>query len=195
MRVPAEGDLFYNVAFLIDPNGDIIGRYRKTHPTRAEASFVAAGREYPVFDTDLGRLGLLICNDFNFPEPTRILALDGAELILCPTLGFDYGGEHMGEMRARVRAFDNTVYVAMSMYGHAAAAAPGRSCIIGPQGHFLADAGYTPDTVAWVDITPSRRPIDWADPQGRTGSTRYKAWQAGRHPDTYEALVRAKRPE
>jgi hypothetical protein len=50
-----EGDRFYNVAFLIDPNGDVIGRYRKTHLTRGEASFVAAGREYPVFGTELGR--------------------------------------------------------------------------------------------------------------------------------------------
>ena len=185
-----EGDLFYNLAFLIDPTGQIIGRYRKTHPTRGEAPLVEAGEEYPVFDTELGRIGILICNDFNFPEPTRILALEGAGVILCPTLGFDYGGEHMGEMRSRSRAFDNTLYLAFSMYGHRAAISPGRSCIIGPQGHFLADAGYTPDVVAWADITPTLRPIDWADPEGKTGSNRYKVWTGWRRPHTYGALVR-----
>ena len=186
-----EGDVLYNLAFLIDPAGTIIGRYRKTHPTRGEAPLVEAGVEYPVFDTPLGRIGMLICNDFNFPEPTRILALEGAELIVCPTLGFDYGGEHMGEMRARSRAFDNTVYLAFSMYGHRAANSPGRSCIIGPQGYFLADAGYTPDTIAWADITPTRRPIDWADPDGNKGSNRYKVWTSVRRPHTYDVLVRS----
>jgi predicted amidohydrolase len=185
-----QDDYVFNRAYLIGPDGEDIGHYDKTHPTRGEQPFTQPGTEYPVFDTKFGRVGIVICADFNFPEPARILALNGAELILCPTLGMDYGGEHMGEMRMRVRAFDSAVYVAASMYASKRADGPGRSCIVGPSGHFLADAGYAPDTVAWADITPTKRAIDPMDPDGKTGSNMWTVWKNNRRPGTYGAMVR-----
>lgn len=184
-----EGDKIYNIAFLIGPDGKLAGLYRKTHLPPSEDRFMIAGTDYPVFDTRHGRVGLLICWDLMFPETTRMLALNGAELIFCPTLGFDFGGEHMGEMRMRVRAFDNAVYLATSSYASPRADGTGRSCIVGPQGEFLADAGHLPDKIVWADVTPTQRPPDPADPEGKDGLDMWSRWARSRRPHTYGKMV------
>ncbi|HHX28331.1 MAG: carbon-nitrogen hydrolase family protein [Bacillota bacterium] len=80
-----DGDKAYNSAYLIGPDGEVIGRARKTFLWHFDSKWFAAGDEYRVFDTPLGRIGILICADGRLPEIARVLALKGAEIIVDPT--------------------------------------------------------------------------------------------------------------
>ncbi len=81
------GDRVYNTASVINPDGEVVGRYRKMFPFRPYEAGVTAGTEFLTFDVpDVGRFGLSICYDMWFPETTRTLAARGAEVILHPSL-------------------------------------------------------------------------------------------------------------
>ena len=73
----------HNAVALLGPRG-AVGRYRQTHVRAPDRAWAAPGDAYPVFDTELGRLGLMLGYDGLFPEVARILALQGAEAILYP---------------------------------------------------------------------------------------------------------------
>ncbi len=80
-----DGDLLYNSAVLIAPDGRI-GLYRKMHLWGDEALYFEPGNlGFPVFDTPHGRVGCLICYDCWFPESFRLPALQGAEIMCIPT--------------------------------------------------------------------------------------------------------------
>ena len=74
----------YNTAVLVGPDG-YIGKYRKVHQPADEMQSYYDGHEFPVFDTPIGKLGMMICYDAWFPESGRELALAGAQIILKPT--------------------------------------------------------------------------------------------------------------
>lgn len=77
-----------NAAVLMDRQGRRAGVYRKTHPMIEHGTFeggVTPGLEYPVFECDFGRLGVLICWDMGYPEAWAQLARAGAELIALPS--------------------------------------------------------------------------------------------------------------
>lgn len=99
---------YYNTSVLIDRAGEIVGKYRKTHNSMSEfEKGISPGNEYPVFDTDFGKLGMLICWDLYFPEPARILAQNGADIIAVSTVGDS-------AYRQISRALENGVYVIVS---------------------------------------------------------------------------------
>ena len=76
---------FWNAAVLIGPEG-FIGKYHKQNLAGTEAFEVEAGRDpCPVFDTPIGKIGLLVCYDKAFPDVVRRMKLAGAEIILSPT--------------------------------------------------------------------------------------------------------------
>ncbi len=105
-----DGDVVYNTAVLIDRDGNLAGKYRKTSLPREEIDGgVTPGNSFPVFDTDFGRIGIMICWDVTFPEPARALARQGAEIILLPIWGGDIN-------LAKARAIENQVYVVSSTY-------------------------------------------------------------------------------
>jgi len=79
------GDGLFNTVALFGPDGALVGRYSKSHPLPGE--LYDAGGELPVFDTALGRMGILICFDRQPPENARILALKGAQFIVVPAYG------------------------------------------------------------------------------------------------------------
>ena len=80
-------DGIYNTASVINPDGVVVGRYRKMFPFYPYEAGVKAGQEFFVFDVDdVGKFGVSICYDMWFPETTRTLAVMGAEVILHPTL-------------------------------------------------------------------------------------------------------------
>lgn len=82
-----DGEKIYNTASVINPSGEIIGRYRKMFPFLPYEQGVEGGDEFFVFDIpDVGRFGVSICYDMWFPETTRTLAAMGAEVILHPSL-------------------------------------------------------------------------------------------------------------
>jgi predicted amidohydrolase len=105
-----DGLAIYNTAVLIDREGRFAGKYRKVYLPREEIEAgLTAGNSYPVFDTDFGRLGLMICWDVQYADPARALALAGAELIALPIWG--------GNLTLiRARAIENSVFVATSGY-------------------------------------------------------------------------------
>src|SRR5262249_17235587 len=83
-----DGLLVYNVAVLIGPDGQIIGKYRKVCLPRGEVDGgVTPGSEYPVFPTRFGTVGLMVCYDGFFPEVARELTNRGAEVIAWPVWG------------------------------------------------------------------------------------------------------------
>jgi len=121
------GEIVYNTAVLIGRSGELIGSYRKTHLPREEwEAGVTPGNAYPVFETDFGKVGLIICWDLQFPEPARAMALKGAEVLLLPI----WGGS---EVLARARAIENHVFLISSTYDM-------RSFIVDPTGAILAEA-------------------------------------------------------
>lgn len=79
--------LIYNTASVIDPQGNVVKRYRKMFPFYPYEVGVTPGHEFCLFDVpEVGRFGVSICYDMWFPETTRTLAVHGAEVILHPTL-------------------------------------------------------------------------------------------------------------
>jgi len=82
--------IFYNTCVIIDSDGSYLGKYRKSHipqdPGFEEKFYFAPGDSgYPVWDTKIGKIGVLICWDQWYPEAARLMALAGADLILYPT--------------------------------------------------------------------------------------------------------------
>ena len=88
LRARTERGVVHNSSVLIDPRGEVLGIYRKTHPFWSEhvdhGGWVTPGDTVAVCDTDLGRLGMIICFDGDYPELSRIQAVQGAEIILRP---------------------------------------------------------------------------------------------------------------
>ncbi len=105
-----DGHLIYNTAVLLDPDGKLIGKYRKVCLPRSEIDAgVAPGSDYPVFDTRFGKVGMMICYDGFFPEVARELTNRGAEVIAWPVWGCN-------PLLARARACENHVYIVSSTY-------------------------------------------------------------------------------
>jgi predicted amidohydrolase len=115
-----QGDAFYNSAVLVDPQGKVAGVYRKAHLATSEGwSGVSAGTDFPVFDTEFGRVGSMICMDSMLSEPARMLALNGAEFVCLPikgdlradrlTPGSPIFNEDRWKAIMRTRALDNQV--------------------------------------------------------------------------------------
>lgn len=136
-----EGDLFYNTAVLINRLGEIVGTYRKTHLPLIEAEEgVTPGDELPVFETDFGKIGILICWDQCFPDAARILRLQGAELIVISTIGD-------APVQSRARAADNGIHVVV-----AGDDGPRPSRIINPLGEIIADIDNTQDAICLAEV-------------------------------------------
>lgn len=102
--------LLFNVAVLIGPDGTCIGKYRKVCLPDGEFDRgMSPGTDYPVFDTRLGKIGMMICYDGFFPEVARELSNRGAEIIAWPVWGCNPD-------QARARACENQVYLVSSTY-------------------------------------------------------------------------------
>jgi predicted amidohydrolase len=111
-RGPERG-VVYNSAVLVLPDGEIGGVYHKTHPfcteLRERGGWVTAGDDVCVVETDLGRIGLIICFDGDYPELSRVTAVRGAEVICRPSALLR--SADIWELTNRARAYDNHVYV------------------------------------------------------------------------------------
>ncbi len=176
-----EGAVIYNTALLVDRRGRIAGKYRKTHLPLSEAeNGISPGNSYPVFATDFGRVGMLVCWDFWFPEPARILRLHGAEILLLPIAGD--GDPRHWDVISRARAMDNGFYVVTS---NTVGNSPSR--IIHPNGEVLAETRENPGiAVAELDLDFNHR-IYWLSVGPGLGEPRsLYLWE--RRPDTYAPL-------
>lgn len=154
------GDTLYNVAALYDRQGKIQGVYKKVQLPDAETEQGAVpGNSFPVFTTDFGKIGILICWDSAFPEVSRILALNGAEILFCPIWG-DVRGTESWKITARSRAIDNGVYFVTSIFD-------GHSVIVSPSGEILQESGTQGSLVTSVIDLNYNPPWDWIGNAGR----------------------------
>jgi predicted amidohydrolase len=133
----------YNSLVMFSREGERVGRYSKTHNVAKEEPDNTNGTEFPVFDTELGRLGMLVCYDRQLPETSRILAIKGAGLILVPAFGL--GIQKMSEdIMMRTRAYENGVYVA---HVH-----PKNTFIVDPKGNILAQQEGDKEGIVMAEI-------------------------------------------
>jgi predicted amidohydrolase len=154
--IEREAPAMYNTAVLIDRQGRLAGKYRKVYLPREEIEGgLTPGNDYPVFATDFGRIGMMICWDTQYADPARALALQGAELILMPI----WGGN---ETLAKARAIENRVFLATSGYDYP-------THILDPDGETIAIAPDASGSVAHATIDLNRRYVDeWlGDMRGR----------------------------
>lgn len=111
-RGPAPG-IVYNTAVFIGRDGSMLGAYRKTHlyagESTATGGWVTPGDSVTVIDTDLGRIGMVICFDGDYPELARIQAVQGAEILLRPSALLR--SADIWELTTRARAYDNHMFV------------------------------------------------------------------------------------
>jgi predicted amidohydrolase len=138
-------DVVYNSSVLADPRGEVVGVYRKTHLFCSEAvsngGWVTPGDTVTVVDTELGRIGMIICFDGDYPELSRIQAVQGAEVICRPSALLR--SADIWELTSRARAYDNHVFV---VGANATGTDPagvhyfGNSHVVTPVGHIVAKA-------------------------------------------------------
>jgi predicted amidohydrolase len=155
-----EKNVIMNSSILINDEGEIAGIYRKTHPFPTErlggGGWTTPGKEAVVVDTKLGKIGMIICYDGDFPELSRVLAIRGAEIITRPSAllrSFE-----IWDMTNKARAYDNHVYViAVNSIGADAGNNYyfGSSMIISPIAQKLAQARGTEEIIsAKLDPNP-----------------------------------------
>jgi formamidase len=134
----AEDGRIHNTALAFSPQGELAARYRKVFPWQPHEE-CAPGDRFVVFDLPgVGRIGLAICYDGNFPETFRQLAWMGAELVLQPTLTTT--SDRSAELvLARANAIANQLYVVN--LNAAAPAGLGRSLVVDPEGLVRVEAG------------------------------------------------------
>lgn len=110
-----KGENLYNVGYLCKRDGGI-ERFVKIHVTPDEAKVwgMQGGDEIRVFDTDCGKIGILICYDAEFPELCRLLAEDGMDILFVPFLTDTQNGYSRVRHCAQARAIENECYVAIA---------------------------------------------------------------------------------
>jgi len=181
-----DGDSLRNAAVLVGPDG-LVGTYRKSHlPFLGVDRFVVPGDALPVFDTPLGRIGIEICYDLRFPEVTRTLALQGADLVAHPT-NFPMAAKVQTEVITRARAAENRVYLltANRCGKERWAEFCGRSQIVDPLGTRLAETDEHTETLLVGDVDLEKaRDKDYVIPG------EYELYLFGhRRPELYGVLV------
>ena len=161
-RAAPEG--VYNSALLFNRAGQLAGVYDKVHCRGHDRKFVAGSR-LPVFDSDFGLFGVMICADRRWPETVRALALQGARIIFNPTYG-NYG--EMNNCLMRTRSFENEVLIAFTH--------PLQSLITAPRGRIVED-----------HMSPNRNwamtEVDLAEVDDKRASE--KSFLATRRPNVY----------
>lgn len=176
----------YNCAVLFNSCGEIVGVHKKVHLPAGEEVLIKPGDNYQVWETRLGKIGMLVCWDMQFPEAARILALSGADLIVCPTLGWE-------NIYGLSRAYENSVYIAAAMGVSGTGpmdAFCDPSCIVDPMGKIV-KAGKRDTTevvTAQIDIQK--------EPEAQYGSQKYiesfsmrETRLRQRRPETYQLLT------
>ena len=164
--------LYHNTAVVFERDGSIAGKYRKMHipddPAYYEKFYFTPGDlGFQPINTSVGRLGVLVCWDQWYPEAARLMALQGAELLIYPTaIGFD--PHDTSDEQERQREAWTTVMrghavanglpvVAVNRVGEEAANTFwGSSFVAGPQGEFLYRANTTDEVAVVVDVDLQR---------------------------------------
>lgn len=128
-------DKIFNTATVINPHGDIVGRYDKLFPFYPYEAGVSGGKEFLIFDVPgIGRFGITVCYDMWFPETSRTLALQGVEVILHPTLTATIDRDIELTIVQATAATNQCYFFDINGLGDGGT---GRSIICGPDGRIL----------------------------------------------------------
>ena len=149
-----EKDWCFNSAALLGPEG-LIGRYRKSHlPFLGIDRFVDPGNEpFRVYETAIGRIGMLICYDCTFPESARVMALSGADILALPT-NWPEGRAKIPKYVIMARAFENKIHVVAAdrVGSERQSKFIGTSKIVNAWGDTLAEAGTEEEEIIYGEI-------------------------------------------
>lgn len=186
--------VLFNSTVLAGPDG-IVGTYRKVHVGITEQVIWCRGQDWPVYETPLGKIGMLICYDQAWPESCRELTLRGAELLVMSTawsLRPDDSSPHESLavehylLFGKTRAVENQRWFISSNFTGPLGGLTffGHSQVIDPQGHVVAATGAKPEqsmVLADIDI---RSGIEAAQSRSRGP----RLWR-DRRPETYTTLT------
>ncbi len=106
----SEGQNYFVSSYIFDPEGKIVGKQRKIHLYEREKNIFSPGNQLNIFETEFGKIGVLICFDLIFPELPRFLALKGIEILFCPVAIVAKGISNW-HIYLRARALENRVPV------------------------------------------------------------------------------------
>jgi beta-ureidopropionase len=180
--------VYYSTAIVIDADGSVVGKYRKSHipqlgPCYWEKYFFKPGNlGYPAFDTAVGRIGVSICYDRHFPEVGRALGLAGAEIVFNPSATSDYS-RYLWQLEQPAQAVANGYFVgAVNRVGVERLSEVrffGASYFCDPRGQIIAQAREGEDDILIADLD-----LDLI------GEVK-QLWQfyRDRRPETYEFMV------
>ncbi len=140
----SEGKI-YNTCPVINPQGEVVERYRKMFPFYPYEKGVSAGDKFVVFDVpDVGRFGVSICYDQWFPEISRTLAWMGAEVIICPTMTNTIERELELSIARTNAAISQCYFFNINVAGKVG---KGRSIVVGPDGEVIYQAGAAAEII------------------------------------------------
>ena len=152
----------YDASILIDRDGSIKGVQKMVHVAQAEKFYeqdyyTPSDDGFHVFDTEYGKIGIVVCFDRHYPESIRTEALEGADLIVIPTVNTKEEPSEMFEWELRVQAFQNSVITAMcnrvGIEGEMVFS--GESIVVDANGQVMAKAGDE-ETILYVDVDPEQ---------------------------------------
>ncbi|HTX53245.1 MAG TPA: carbon-nitrogen hydrolase family protein [Candidatus Baltobacteraceae bacterium] len=177
----ARPGFYYDTAMLINPEGEIMGKYRKVHPAAylsLEKIYFRGGSTFPVFSVGEWTVGISICYDNLFPESCRCLMLHGAELILAP---YATPVDDPWENFLTTRALENGVFLAACNHvgQEGEWRMSGKSMIISPLGKLVVQASGTEEQIITAEI----------DREAVIQARRRFLLARDRRPDAYTAIT------
>lgn len=156
------GSLVYNTASVINPDGEVVARYRKMFPFLPYETGVEPGSEFVIFDVpDVGRFGISICYDMWFPETTRSLVWLGAEVILHPTMTNTIDRDAELAISRATAVTNQCYFLDINVAGELGV---GQSCVYGPGGELIHQAGTGREIMAFeldLDYVKTVRERGW----------------------------------
>ncbi|MEU2729794.1 carbon-nitrogen hydrolase family protein [Streptomyces griseoviridis] len=179
--------VYYNSAFFIDPDGEVLGSHRKSHlfGELDRRYFTAGDRATSLVEFNGLRIALLICYDVEFPESVRAAAVAGADLVAVPTAQMEPYA-FVADQVLRVRAWENQVYVAYVNHVGVEGSLTyvGRSCIVAPSAEVL-DRAEDGTRLLYGDV----------DPEVVAAARAANPYLDDRRPQLYSPLSPAPAPE
>ena len=155
-----ENGLPYDASILINKSGNIQGIQKMVHIAQADKFFeqdyyTPSDDGFKVFDTEFGKIGIVVCFDRHYPESIRTEALKGADLILIPTVNTKAEPSEMFEWELRVQAFHNSTIIAMCNRVGAEGDMDfsGESIVVDADGNVIAKADDK-EQILYVDVEP-----------------------------------------
>lgn len=181
--------VFYNSSPLIDPSGEVVGKYSKTHIPFSggalEKYYFKPGSDFPIFKTSIGNIGVITCYDRLFPETFRILTIKGADIVLVPSTLYPQQEVKVGddwEFIARMRAKENCVFgVFVNRAGQEEDLHYfGNSLVTGPDGKVIGRLGHE-EGVLTTEIN-----LDDVE-----NSRKHRFYLRDRRPEIYKDIVKS----